>query len=221
MPTRRDFLTRSSAAAGLAVAPAAWWATPGAFAQRLDDAARLAPTPWATEGPFYPDRLPLDVDNDLLIVGDATTPAVGEVVELTGRVVSAAGELLRGVTVEIWQVDANGVYLHSRSLDRADYDTHFQGFGRFETASDGRFRFRTIKPRPYPGRTPHIHVAVDRGERRLLTTQLYIAGDPRNARDFLYRRLATDADRAAVTLDFKPTEPAGVPTWGAECLLVV
>lgn len=32
-----------------------------------------------TEGPFYPDKMPLDTDNDLLIVNDSITPAVGEV----------------------------------------------------------------------------------------------------------------------------------------------
>ncbi|MEM7810957.1 MAG: protocatechuate 3,4-dioxygenase [Planctomycetota bacterium] len=216
MPDRRTFLSYSATtAAGL-------WVTPGAFAQRLEDAAKPAVlTPWATEGPFYPDELPLDVDNDLIVIGDATTPAVGEVVDLTGRVVSPAGEPVRNATVEIWQTDNNGVYLHSRSSGRRNYDSHFQGFGRFETAADGRFRFRTIKPRPYPGRTPHIHVAIERGGRRILTTQLYVKGEARNGRDFLYRRIRTEAERDNVTLDFVPTSGSEVPIWAAECELVV
>jgi len=139
------------------------WYVPGAFAQALIE------TPRQTEGPFYPDHLPLDRDNDLIVVGQSTTPAVGEVTHLSGRVLSRAGAPLRGVTVEIWQVDSRGVYLHSASGNtQAGRDPNFQGFGQFETGSSGEYRFRTIKPVAYPGRTPHIHVQVKRGGRELL-----------------------------------------------------
>src|SRR3954463_9168978 len=87
----------------------ALWAVPGAFAEEL------IRTPRQTEGPFYPDHLPLDTDNDLIIVNDATTPAVGEITHLTGRILDASGEPIRNALVEIWQADGNGVYLHSQS----------------------------------------------------------------------------------------------------------
>jgi len=79
--------------------------------------------------------------------------------------------------VEIWQVDASGSYIHSRSGDRGKRDKNFQGYGRFLTGSKGEYYFRTIKPVGYQTRTPHIHVIVKKGDRRLLTTQLYVKGE--------------------------------------------
>ena len=70
---------------------------PGVFAEEL------ARTPAMTEGPFYPDRLPLDTDNDLVIIGNSTTPAVGEITHLSGRVLSPNGSPLNNLVVEIWQ----------------------------------------------------------------------------------------------------------------------
>ena len=175
------------------------WTVPGVFAQALVE------TPRQTEGPFYPDHLPLDRDNDLLIVGDRTTPAIGEVTHLSGRVLDTAGSPLRGVTVEIWQVDGRGVYLHSRSGNSATgRDQHFQGFGRFETGANGEYRFRTVKPVAYPGRTPHIHVKVKRGDRELLTTQCYVKGDAGNARDGVLRGIRDHRARDSVIVDFLP-----------------
>ena len=136
---------------GLALGAAAWF-VPGAFAEEL------ARTPRLTEGPFYPPRLPLDTDNDLIIINKSITPAVGEITHLTGKILDARGNPIRNALVEIWQVDAKGAYLHSRSSNRDKRDPNFQGFGRFLTASSGEYYFRTIKPIPYPGRTPHIHV---------------------------------------------------------------
>ena len=102
----------------LAAGSLAFFAKPGLFAEEL-----LLPTPRLTEGPFYPDRLSLDQDNDLIIIKDQ----------------------------------------------------NFQGFGTFETASDGENRFRTIKPVPYPGRpAPHIHIRVKQNGRAILMTQLMI-----------------------------------------------
>src|SRR2546430_4199874 len=99
---RRNFLRQLAFGTAL-------FAVPGAFA------AELMRTPRQTAGPFYPDHLPLDTDNDLLIVNDSLTPAVGEITHLTGRILDAAGNPIRNAVVEIWQADANGVYLHSRS----------------------------------------------------------------------------------------------------------
>src|SRR5437867_3334186 len=119
--TRRKFLRSLSAGAALV-------AVPGAFAEEL------LRTPAQTEGPFYPDHLPLDTDNDLIIVNDGLTPAVGEITHLNGRILDSKGQPIRNALVEIWQVDNNGVYLHSRDKHAAR-DTNFQGFGRFLTGA--------------------------------------------------------------------------------------
>ncbi|QDS96805.1 dioxygenase family protein [Adhaeretor mobilis] len=194
--SRRRFLNLS--AAGLATLPA------GAFAQLVADGQQLATTPRATEGPFYPDHLPLDTDNDLLIINDKLTPAVGEITHLGGRVLDQSGAPMRNVVVEIWQVDGNGVYLHSRSGGRAKRDTNFQGFGRFLTNRKGEYYFRTVKPVTYPGRTPHIHFAINRGDRRLLTTQMYVKGAKQNERDGILSRIHDAGQRKNILVDFKP-----------------
>src|SRR2546425_12207280 len=144
---RRNFLKRLSVSA-------AWFALPGAFAEEL------LRTPRQTEGPFYPDKLPLDTDNDLIIVNDAITPAVGEITHLPGKILDARGEPMRNALVEIWQCDNLGVYLHTKDSSQKKRDSNFQGFGRFMTGSSGEYYFRTIKPVPYPGRTPHIHFKI-------------------------------------------------------------
>src|SRR5213080_257014 len=106
--SRRVFL--GSLAAGVGVS--AFFTVPGLFAEEL------ARTPAMTEGPFYPDRLPLDTDNDLIILGNSMTPAIGEITHLTGRVLDASGSPIRDAVVEIWQCDGRGVYLHSADSAR-------------------------------------------------------------------------------------------------------
>ena len=164
-------------------------------------AQQLRPTPPQMEGPFYPDRLPLDQDNDLVRVAGRTGAAAGEVTDLTGRILDLNGKPLGGVVIEIWQVDHNGHYIHTRDAG-AGNDADFQGFGRFETGQSGEYRFRTVKPVPYPGRTPHIHVKLQKGGRELLTTQLYVQGHPLNERDGLLRGIRDPEQRAALLVPF-------------------
>jgi len=172
---------------------------PGLFAEQL------TLTPRQTEGPFYPDRLPLDTDNDLLIVNDAVAPAVGEVTWLGGRLLTAAGSPIRNATIEIWQCDSTGVYLHTQTGGNvAKRDTNFQCFGRFVTGSTGEYVFRTIKPVPYPGRTPHIHLAVKIRGRKELVSQCYIKGHAANETDGVLKRITDPRQRAAVMVDFAP-----------------
>jgi protocatechuate 3,4-dioxygenase beta subunit len=197
--TRRRFLNRLGISAA-AFAASSFFAAPGAFADAL------VRTPRQTEGPFYPDRLPLDTDNDLIIVNDALTPAVGEITHLTGRILDANGSPLRNALVEIWQCDANGAYPHSRTGNRDKRDGNFQGFGRFLTGSSGEYYFRTIKPVPYPGRTPHIHFKIKVEGEEELTTQLYIKGHSQNARDGILRGIRDAKQRDSVQADFKPIE---------------
>src|SRR5438132_12590146 len=108
-------LTRRGFVSSLALSAVALY-TAGVFADEL------VRTPRQTEGPFYPDKLPLDTDNDLLIVNDSITPAVGQVTHLSGKVLDAKGEPVRNALVEIWQVDANAVYIHSRCPNPEDRD---------------------------------------------------------------------------------------------------
>lgn len=186
----------------MAAAGAAFFTTPGLFAEQL-----MLPSPSLTEGPFYPDKLPLDTDNDLILIKDSTTPAVGTIAHLTGRVLSASGEPVRDATIEIWQCDANAVYLHTRDSDpkRDQQDRHFQGFGRFTTGASGEYRFRTIKPVPYPGRpSPHIHVKIKRNGRDVLTTQIFIRHHEGNRRDGVYAGIRDLVDRELVLADFNP-----------------
>lgn len=187
--TRRHFL------GGLAIGVSAF-STPGLFAEEL------VRTPKQTEGPFYPDKLPLDTDNDLIVINDTLTPAVGEVTHLSGRILDARGNPIRNAVVEIWQCDNNGAYLHSKTGNADKRDSHFQGFGRFLTGRTGEYGFRTIKPVPYPGRTPHIHVAVKvRGQEKFVT-QCYVKGHPGNEKDGILRGIRDEKARESVLVDF-------------------
>ena len=121
MSARLPFLARRHFVGGVAAASLAAWYTPGAMAEELTR------TPAQTEGPFYPDHLPLDTDNDLLIVNDNLSPAVGEITHLTGRILDAHGNPIRNAAVEIWQVDNHGIYLHSQGGDRATLGTLAKG----------------------------------------------------------------------------------------------
>lgn len=197
--TRRRFLNRVGLSAA-AFAASSLFTTRGAFAEAL------VRTPRQTEGPFYPDKLPLDTDNDLIIVNDNLTPAVGEITHLTGRVLDASGAPLRNALVEIWQCDAHGAYPHSRTGSRDRRDGNFQGFGRFLTGSSGEYYFRTIKPVAYPGRTPHIHFKIKVKGEEELTTQLYIKGHPQNDRDGVFRGIRDAKQRESVQADFSPIE---------------
>jgi protocatechuate 3,4-dioxygenase beta subunit len=155
-------------------------------------------TPAQTEGPFYPVALPADTDADLLHNGRLQYTG-GDPVWVEGVVSDLEGKPLAGAQVEIWQCDHEGHYHHPGDGGRAD--PNFQGFGRVTVGRDGGYRFRTIRPVPYTGRTPHIHLKVKMGRRELLTTQLYVQGEPRNARDFLWRNLGAESD--LVTVPFR------------------
>jgi protocatechuate 3,4-dioxygenase, beta subunit len=208
-PSRRALLGSFTLGAGAFLAP-------GAFAEELFK------TPAQTEGPFYPDQLPLDRDNDLIIVDKDTTQAVGAITHLSGRILNATGEPIKNAVIEIWQVDNNGAYLHTQDPNRLKRDKHFQGYGKFETDSTGAYGFRTIKPVPYPGRSPHIHVKVRKGERELLTTQCYIEAEKeRNAQDGIYRSLKTEQERKALTVAFTPIKDSKIGELAAKFDIVL
>lgn len=171
-------------------------------------AERLRPTPRQTAGPFYPVESPLDDDNDLVQVSGREGLANGEITHLNGHILDLNGEPLKGLRVEIWQCDANGRYRHPYDRGGLPRDENFQGFGHTIADSEGRYRFRTIRPVPYPGRTPHIHMAVFPHGAPPFITQLYVAGEPRNERDFLYVRVPADK-RPLLTAEFLPSQAEG------------
>lgn len=213
LPNRRLFF---ASAASAAVLP--FWTVKGAFAEELTK------TPAQTEGPFYPNKLPLDTDNDLLVINDAITPAIGEITHLSGKILDAKGNPVKNAVVEIWQCDANGVYLHTNDSDgkKDKQDKNFQGFGRFVTASSGEYYFRTIKPVPYPGRTPHIHFKIKQGRKELLTTQLYVKTESaRNQKDFIYMGVKDDKQRESITMDFEKVKGSKIGELAANFVIVL
>lgn len=190
--SRRNFIRQVALGSAL-------FTVPGLLAEEL-----TRKTAWVEEGPFYPAHLPLDTDNDLLIVNDSITPAVGEITHLSGRLLDSRGEPIRNATIEIWEADSLGVYLGDRP-NRSKFDAHFQGFGRFLTGSTGEYYFRTIRPTAYTGRpAPHIHFKIKLKGHEPWTTQLFVKGDPGNERDGIWRRIGDQPARDSVTVDFVP-----------------
>ena len=176
----------------------------GIVALPVTGLAAIDSTPSAAEGPFYPlagMRFD-DIDSDLVKVACKVALAGGEIVTLAGRVLEASGTPVAGARIEIWQCDVNGRYLHRGDRGGAARDDGFQGFGHDISKADGAYAFRTIKPVPYAGRTPHIHVKVLIDNRERLTTQFYLPDHPGNARDWLYQRIAVHS-RERVTMRFE------------------
>ena len=166
--TRRRIL-RALAAAAI---PALAAASVSALAQPT-----LPSTPAQTEGPFYPKTIPPDHDADLTQVIGHAAPAQGIRLYLAGRVRAPDGTPRAGATVELWQCDAYGRYHHAGDAG-SPRDDGFQGYGVTTTDAEGRYAFKTIRPVPYTGRVPHIHVKVRTAGGTSLTTQIYIKGDP-------------------------------------------
>ncbi len=190
--SRRSFVVGGLSAAAWAVSvsnPA------GAEASRV-------PTARQTAGPFYPRTKPIDSDADLVSVAGRTERARGIVTRVAGRVLDPGGRAVPDALVEIWQCDALGRYHHPRG--GGGRDPNFQGYGRVETDGSGGYAFRTIRPVPYPGRTPHIHFAVSARDFPVLTTQMYVAGEPLNDEDFVLNAIRDPEARAGVIVDLVP-----------------
>lgn len=181
-----------------------FFTTKGAFAQSL------VLTPDQTIGPYYPDRLPLDQDNDLLIINDAITPAVGTVSWISGKVLDRAGSPIRNALVEIWLADNVGSYIHSQGALNGRRDGNFQGYGKFVTASSGEYLFRAIKPGQYPGRVRHVHYKISVPGSTTLVTQLYIEGET-GTNDGVLNGIRDAAQRASVIRPWNaiPDSPVG------------
>ncbi len=195
MLTKRRFLH------GMTVGAAAF-TVPGVFAATLTETARTG------DGPFYPDRMPLDTDNDLLIINDSITPAIGEITHLTGRLLGPSGSPVRNAFIEIWQSDMHGSYIHTEGRHDGRLDTNFQGYGRFLTDAEGRYYFRTIKPTSYTlggtFRAAHIHVAVSKSGQRIMATQALVKGHEDNPRDGILRRVGDPAALETLMVEYHP-----------------
>ena len=170
----------------------------------------LRPTPRQTPGPFYPQSFPQDADNDLIHVAGHQGTAQGSITRITGRILDPNGQPVLDARVEIWQCDANGRYHYVRD-GRVDQprDENFQGYGATITDPSGLYQFLTIKPVPYPGRTPHIHFAVSgRGVERFIT-QMYVAGEPGNDGDPVLMAVRDPASRAQLIVALRPSPDVG------------
>ncbi len=168
-------------------------------------AATLLRTPTQTAGPFYPRTIPLDADTDLVQIAGRAQRAAGQVTHVMGRVLDDMGRPVSGARVEIWQCDAMGYYHHPRDRrGETGGDPNFQAYGHMAVGEDGAYRFRTIKPVPYPGRTPHIHFAVSGPGFEGWTTQMYVAGEPLNDTDFILNRVNDAKARASLIIPLGP-----------------
>lgn len=191
-PSRRDLLRAAGPALlGLGIA-------------RLGLAATLPATPAQTAGPFYPKTLPLDSDNDLVRVTGHAKQASGVVTHVLGRVLDVTGKPLSNARLEIWQCDSRGHYHYVDDRPSPLLDADFQGYGRTISAEDGSYRFRTIRPVRYPGRTPHIHFAVAAPSGGHLITQMYVAGEPLNENDPVLAQIRDPTERARVIVPLTP-----------------
>lgn len=146
---------------------------------------------------------------------------LGERISVSGRVMDGDGRPVVGQLVEIWQANAGGRYIHQRDQHPAPNDPNFTGAGRCLTDAQGRYRFTTIKPGPYPWRNhhnawrpAHIHFSLfgtDFTQR--MVTQMYFPGDPLFALDPIYQSV-TDArarELLVATYDHERT----VPQWSS------
>lgn len=143
--------------------------------------AWIEPTPSQGRGPFYPVRLPSEIDTDLTVIADGPE-ALGVAVYLQGQVMAQNGQIIKNATIEIWQACASGKYAHPRDPNTAPADPNFQYYGTTTTDQNGKYIFKTIVPGPYPAdtnwwRPPHIHFLVSAPGYKTLTTQSYFDGN--------------------------------------------
>ena len=170
----------------------------------LGPAQALDLTPPQTEGPYYPRMRPVETDNDLTRIG-AGAIAKGDVLVLQGRVVDPSGQPIAGARVEIWQTDAQGIYMHPGDGRTGQRDKSFQFYGETQSVADGAFSFRTILPAAYAGRPRHIHAKITPPGGATLTTQFYFVNDADVAKDGIARRLG----KALASVTLTPSRTVG------------
>jgi len=189
---------RMFAGAGLASAGLLWTSGARALGEKAATAA-------STIGPFYPIVHPGDSDADLTLVKGHDKRAIGQVIEVSGRVFDVKGNPLPGATLELWQANAAGRYDHPSDPAVAPLDPNFQGYATLRADSKGEWRIVTIKPGGYGSpighRPPHIHFDLRSEESRNIA-QLYFPEEAEgNAKDMLYRELGAEAATSLATRD--------------------
>lgn len=214
---RRHLITTSLTAAACLAAPAL--ATPARMRlPRLTEGPFYPPSAWRADSALWPDQ---DADLTTVRRKEGVLRAQGEGLGLEAQVLDSQGRTIDGAQVEIWQCDALAAYRHpSVPATAGRFDPGFQGFGATASGRGGELRFRTIRPVAYPGRTPHIHLKITHTSFGTLTTQLFVAGDPGNARDFLWRQLDAAAQEAAA-LRLTPAPADSGLRWLSRQALVV
>ncbi|WP_255453602.1 hypothetical protein [Novosphingobium sp. Gsoil 351] len=178
------------------------------------------PTPNELLGPFYPVRKPTDRDADLTHIAGRQGQATGQVLELSGRVLSTSGEPVPDARIEVWQANAAGRYRHPSDTTGLPLDPNFEGFCQIATDRTGGFKILTVKPGGYPGgrrgfRTPHIHFDIT-GRVERLVAQMYFPGEPTNATDQL---LLANIDPPSVIAHELPPRADGVLRFGWDVVM--
>lgn len=180
--SRRRFVEIASLATGALALPAV------SILLANDQNPPLRETADLVTGPFYPRIKPRDRDADLTLVRGHRQRAAGQVVQLSGRVTTVTGEPVRNARIEIWQANTHGRYAHpSDPNTQLSLDPDFQGYALLRTDNEGTYRFRTIKPGPYPTargdmRAPHIHFEIE-GQIDRKVTQLFFPNERLNDQD--------------------------------------
>jgi|SRR5579871_5041253 len=163
-------------------------------------------------GPFEPERRVEICDGDFSSATPGGPRAIGQLMNISGRVTDEDGAPIAGAMIEIWQANAAGKYIHEWDRHQAPIDPNFTGQGRFLTDREGRYRFRTIKPGGYPvmesdwwWRPPHIHFSIfgpswmDR-----FITQIFFPGEPLNETDLLFNGVPDPEARQRLLFEPRP-----------------
>ena len=152
-------------------------------------------------GPFFPTGYAGEDDFDLTMLNGHSARALGDVIEVSGRVLDRLGNLVGGAKIELWQANANGRYAHSNDTSAGALDPNFQGVARLVTGPSGQWRIRTIRPNLYGRRTRHIHFDVT-GRAHRLMAQMYFPEDAeKNASDGLFKDLGGAAATSLAAVD--------------------
>ncbi|MBP0617983.1 protocatechuate 3,4-dioxygenase subunit beta [Jiella mangrovi] len=164
-------------------------------------------------GPVFGHDLLGPLDDDLIANFAKDGDPIGQRIIVHGRVLDEDGRPVPGALIEVWQANAGGRYRHKKETYLAPLDPNFGGCGRTISAEDGSYRFRTIKPGPYPWpngpndwRPAHIHFSIfGHGFAQRLITQMYFEGDPLI---WMCPIVATIPDKAAVERLIAPLDMA-------------
>jgi protocatechuate 3,4-dioxygenase beta subunit len=176
-----------------------------AIGVRATDAAELLPpTPQETFGPYFPVHRPRYHDFDLTRIPGHRGRALGQIIELSGRVLNVDGSPVKGAALEIWQANAAGRYANPIDKNPAPLDPNFLGVALLRTTAQGRYSILTVKPGGYPDpaggmRTPHIHFDVTSDDYRLVT-QMYFQGETLNDKDILMSTMPARHRDPALTI---------------------